>query len=302
MTRLAVAAYPAERLPGLEALEAKLDAWLSDAAEHGADLAVFPEYAGIEAALAAAPAEPLADDAAQTKADFARSAAQAGAYRDLVVHLAHRHRVHVVAGSLPVQEGASYVNRAYIVGPDGLLGWQDKCILTPWERQNTPLYAGTRLHRFETPFGILGVLICYDCEFPLLARQLDADILAVPACTDSLAGQVRVRLSARARALEGQCITCHAPLLGGDPACPLIDVNEGQAGVFAPPDLGFPDDGILGDGAPNGAGWVVAQVDPATLQHSRSQGAVAPRRHWPESARCALGDAIRTLDPNAPLK
>lgn len=300
--RVAVAAYPAERLPGLDALEAKLDAWLSEAADQGADLAVFPEYAGIEAALAAAPPEPLEPDSARIATDIARSAAAAGTYRELLVNLALRHRMHVVAGSLPVQEGEACVNRAYVIGPEGLLGWQDKCILTPWERQNTPLRAGTRLQRFDTPFGTLGVLICYDCEFPLLARQLGADLLAVPACTDSRAGQTRVRIAARARALEGQCFSCHAPLLGGDPACSLIDVNEGQAGVFAPPDLGFPEDGVLADGLSNSAGWVVAELDPEALQRSRTQGAVAPRRHWPESIRCAPGDPNRTLDPNAPLK
>lgn len=300
--RIAVAAYPAERLPGLNALEAKLDHWFSEAADQGADLAIFPEYAGLEAALACHPPARAHSETAQIATDIARSAAQAGAYRDLVARLARRYRMYVVAGSLPVLDGGVHVNRAYVLGPDGPLGWQDKCILTPWERRNTSLRAGTRLQRFETPFGILGVLICYDCEFPLLARQLGADLLAVPSCTDTSAGQARVRLSARARALEGQCISGQAPLLGGDPACPLIDVNRGQAGVFAPPDLGFPDDGILADGAPNQPGWRTAEVDLAALQRCRTHGAVAPRGHWPESERCAFGDANIAPDPNAPLK
>lgn len=300
--RVAVAAYPAERLPGLDALEAKLEAWLSEAADQGAELAIFPEYAGIEAALASQPPAPLETEAKQIAADIARSAESAGAYRDLLVSLARRHRMLVVAGSLPVKEAEAYFNRAYVAGPGGLLGWQDKCILTPWERQNTPLRAATRLRRFDTPFGTLGILICYDCEFPLLARQLNVDLLAVPACTDSLAGQTRVRIAARARALEGQCFSCHAPLLGGDPTSPLTDVNTGQAGVFAPPDLGFPEDGVLADGLPNSPGWVVAELDPEALKRSRHKGAVAPRRHWPESARCALDDSNRTLDLNAPLK
>ena len=241
----------------------------------------------MEAALCTASHVSEGTDSARIAADLARSAAQASAYHDLFARLACRYRTHVVAGSLPVTAGGVCVNRAYVLGPEGPLGWQDKCILTPWERQNTSLSAGTGLHRFETRFGSFGVLICYDCEFPLLARALSADFLAVPSCTDSLAGQARVRLAARARALEGQCIAFQAPLLGGDPACPLIDVNHGQAGVFAPPDIGFPDDGILADGVLDRPGWLIAEVDPTALQRSRAEGAVAPRRHWAESVRCA---------------
>lgn len=291
--RIAVAAYPAKRLSELGAVEAKLDSWLGEAAAAGAELAVFPEYAGLELALAGgapvAPPEP----ATQIAADIARSAELAPTYRDIIGGLARRHGLYVVAGSLPVSNGATLRNRAYVFAPEGELGWQDKCILTPWERQNTPLGPGDRLHRFDLPVGVLGVLVCYDCEFPLLARAFRADLLAVPACTDTPAGQNRVRLAARARALEGFCITAQAPLLGEVPACPMIDINTGRAGVFAPPDLGFPEDGILADGATDAAGWLFCDIDPAALHRARRNGAVAPHLHWNESEARAASVAER---------
>lgn len=302
MTRIAVAAYPVERMQGLDVLEAKLDAWLKEAVAGGASVAVFPEYAGMEAACATASEDPGPTGRARIAAEIARSADLAGQYRGMVDALARRHRLYVVAGSLPVREGAGILNRAFVAGPGGVLGWQDKCILTPWERAHTSLRAGTTLHRFTTEFGQLGVLICYDCEFPLLARRLDADVLAVPACTDTPAGQHRVQLAARARALESQCFVAHAPLLGGIASSPLVDVNTGTAGVFAPPDRGFPEDGVLAKGGPDRAGWLFADLDMGALERCRTLGDVTPRRDWSQSEACCPADAVTGEGPYAPLK
>ena len=100
---------------------------------------------------------------------------------------------------------------------------------------------------FDTALGRIGVLICYDSEFPLLARaqiEAGAQLLLVPSCTDSLHGYWRVRLAAQARALEGQCYAIQAPLVGNAEWSPAIDINRGAAGIFGPPDGAFPDDGI----------------------------------------------------------
>ncbi|MCE8472812.1 amidohydrolase, partial [Rhodovulum sulfidophilum] len=123
------------------------------------------------------------------------------------------------------------------------------------------VHPGGPLALFDTALGRIGVLICYDCEFPLLARALveaGAEILLVPSCTDTLAGYWRVRIGAMARALEGQCVVVQSPTLGEAPWCPAVDVNIGAAAIYGPPDTGFPSTGILAEGALNAPGWVHA--------------------------------------------
>ncbi|MCA8880811.1 MAG: amidohydrolase [Rhodobacteraceae bacterium] len=277
--RLAAAAYPVERLPDRSALAGKLADWAARAAD--ADVLVFPEYAGMEAALAGGPAT-------ASVAEWCGHAAEAADwYVSTLRALAVRHGCYILAGSLPAQAPQGLVNRAFFLSPDGAVAHQDKHILTPWERRETPLCAGDGLHAFDTRLGRIGVLICYDCEFPLHARALGADILLVPSCTDLPAGDARVRAGARARALEGQAIAVHAPILGAVEGCELVDQNRGRAGIYAPPDHGFPADGVLARGAMDTSGWVFADLEAGAISAPRSRAAVNVPGHWNESATAA---------------
>lgn len=300
--RLAAAAYPVEALPDWDALEAKLTDWISRAAMEGADLLLFPEYAGIEAVFASGQRQFSRDEAAQLVADATTSANTAERYRELIAELAQRFQLFLVAGSLIARDADTLRNRAYLAGPKGLIGWQDKCILTPWEGGTKVLSPANRLHCFDLPIGRLGILICYDSEFPLLARKLNADIIAVPACTDGPAGHARIQIAARARALESQGVTLHAPLLGAVSDCPWVDHNTGAAGIFGPPDRGFPEDGVLSLGQIDQVGWRFASLSQQNIAVTRKEGEVAPRRDWIKSEICALSDATDQSDPTAPLK
>ncbi|MEM1363784.1 MAG: carbon-nitrogen hydrolase family protein [Pseudomonadota bacterium] len=300
--RLAAAAYPVEALRDWAALETKLTDWVERAASEGTDLTIFPEYAGMEAVFSSGKREKARTPHEQIRADALTSAGAAEHYRDLIAELARHHGLYLVAGSLVVRDDNLLRNRAYLAGPEGIIGWQDKCILTPWERSTGVLSPARMLQRFDLPFGRFGILICYDCEFPLLARKLKADVIAVPACTEDLAGQTRVQIAARARALESQCITLHAPLLGSVTECAWIDQNTGSAGIFGPPDEGFPADGILALSQMDKAGWSFATLAPKALRQTRESGQVALRRDWIKSESCALGDAAVQSDPTAPLK
>ena len=163
MIRVAAAAYGCERLPDWAALEAKLDDWVSRA---GADLLVFPEYAGLETAL-------VGNAHGLTPEGWcARAAERAEEWAALHVRLARKHGVHILAGSAPVREGERFVNRAWLCAPDGAVGVQDKIIPTPYERTDMAVVGGSGLNLFETALGRIGVLICYDSEFPLLGRAL----------------------------------------------------------------------------------------------------------------------------------
>ena len=285
--RIAAVAYTPERHPGWLGHQMKLDRLLTQAA---ADLVVLPEYAAIEAALVGnTPSNPDPLFWRDLAAD------RAGDWADQFDHLARAHRCHILAGTGPVRDGARIVNRAWLFGPDGLIGTQDKLILTPWERRDLDMSPGQGLTLFDTALGRIGVLICYDSEFPLLARAMvegGADMILVPSCTDLPAGQTRVRQSCRARAIEGQCLVVQAPLVGQVRGCEVVDTSTGRAGLFVPPDHGLPADGILAQGETDRAGPVVATVDLAAISAARRTGQVGNFAPWPEQA-AALSSPVQ---------
>lgn len=278
--KIAAAAWPIDRHDDWAGYAAKLSSWVEEAAGAGADLLVFPEYGAMELASLAG-AEVAGDLEASLRAvsDLAERADALNA------RLAIAHGVHILGASAPVWAGPRPVNRARLFTPEGGTAFQDKQIMTRFEREAWHVAPGGPLTLFDTALGKIGVLICYDAEFPLLARALvaaGADILLVPSCTDTLAGYWRVRIGAMARALEGQCVAVQAPTVGAAPWCPAIDENIGAAGIYGPPDLGFPETGILAEGALNAPGWVYATADPAAIARVRAEGAVRNMAHWDE--------------------
>jgi predicted amidohydrolase len=159
-------------------------------------------------------------------------------------------------------------------------GHQDKQVMTRFEREDWDVVPGGPLRVFDTALGRIGVLICYDAEFPLLGRALmeaGVEILLVPSCTEALAGYWRVRIGAMARALEGQCVVVHSPTVGPAAWSPAVDLNTGAAAIYGPPDLGFPDTGVLAQGTLNAPGWVTAEVDRAAIARVRRRGGFGPR-------------------------
>ncbi len=281
--KVATAAYPLDVFSKWSDYADKLTAWVAEAAGEGAELLVFPEYGAMELAtlggLAAA-----GDLERSAAAVSARIADADGLHADL----AARYGVHVLAGSAPVFDdalGARPVNRARLFTPGGACGIQDKQIMTRFEREEWRIAPGGPLRLFDTALGRLGVLICYDAEFPLFGRALqEADIILVPSCTEALTGYSRVRIGAMARALEQQCVTVMSSTVGPAGWSPAVDENTGMGGIFAPPDTGFPQTGVIAEGALNRPGWTYAQVDPAAIAHVRADGVVLGRAHWREQA------------------
>ena len=230
------------------------------------DLIVLPEYAAVEAALIGI-RKPETDwfaKAAQLHADWV----------NLMRELARAERCHILAGSGPVLVDDKIVNRAVLAASDGSMGFQDKLIPTPWERSQQ-LAAGKGLQLFDTRLGKIGVAICYDAEFPLFSRALaaaGADLILVPACTDDQAGQDRVQIACRARALENQCLVVHAPMMGNVPDCDIIDQNVGEPGFFGPPDQGQPVGGIHVATHDPSDGWHRANLDIGKAKQPRETG------------------------------
>lgn len=275
---IAAAQYPIEALADWAAYEAKLDGWVAEAAAKGAALAVFPEYGAMElASLDPASIGDLAGSLQFVASLLPRIDA-------LHADLAARHKIHILAASAPCRmDDGGFVNRARLFAPNGKWGFQDKLVMTRFEAEQWGVSAGEGLRLFDTSLGRIGVAICYDSEFPLIARALceaGAELLLVPSCTDSMQGYWRVRHGAQARAVEGQFLTVQAPTVGFAPWSPAVDENHGAAGFFAPPDGAFPDDGVLALGEIDRPGWVIATVDLETAHRLRRQGAVLNFRDW----------------------
>lgn len=281
--KLAAAAYPLEFLQDWQAYDAKTRLWVTKAVEQGADLLVFPEYGRME--LASLDGAAAAGDLEQSLRAASRWANRADA---LLVELAIENQCYILGPSGPVFDGQDRpVNRAAVFGPKGAIGHQDKQMMTRFEDEVWNVVPGGPLRVFDTRIGCIGVLICYDVEFPLLGRALieaGVDILLAPSCTEALSGYSRVRIGAMARALEGQCVVVHSPLVGPAEWCPAVDINTGAAAIYGPPDLGFPETGVIVQGNLNEPGWVVAEIDRASIARVRRDGAVFNHAHWPDSA------------------
>lgn len=279
---IACAQYGVRRHENWAAFEADLRAWIQTAADADAKMLVFPEYAAM--VLTSLKGEvPQNDLQAQIHAmqDFRER------YIDLHAELAREFKVYLLAGSFPWRmESGAYCNRAWLLGPKGQRGFQDKQVMTRFERETWHIGRGEPCKVFDTELGRIGIAICYDSEFPLLVRaqvEAGADLVLVPSCTDSLAGYERVHVAARARALEAQCHVAQSVLVGEAPWSEAIDVNVGAAGVFGPPDLGFPSDGVLARGELNRPGWVYAHINRNRVAEVRRNGQVLNHAHWRES-------------------
>ena len=278
--RLGLLQYGVTRIASLGAFAAKFDALVAEGAA-GADLLVMPEYACME--VAAADTRGIASPQEELRAVCART----GALLDLMRASAMRHRVWLLPGSLPWPDPDGTVrNRAPLIAPDGAVAFQDKRVMTRFETEQWGVRAGAPPAVFDTPWGRIGIAVCYDVEFPPLVRaQVEAGawLILTPACTDTLHGFNRVAVSAQARALENQCYVAIAPTVGDAPWLATLDANRGHAAVYGPIDRGFPPDGVLARGPLDMPGWVFASLDPDRLASVRQDGAVRNHRDWPDA-------------------
>lgn len=277
--RLGVAAYPVTGPESFAAFAAKVDRFVADGAAGGGELLVLPEYACME--LAAAD---------QGAGDVARELRFVCAQRDALLELfagcARRHKIWLQPGTLPWAEKGAVRNRAPLISPDGALRLQDKRVMTRFESESWGVTGGAAPVVFDTDWGRIGIAICYDVEFPSLVRaqtEQGAWLVLAPSCTDTMHGFNRVRLSARARALENQCFVAVSPTVGAAPHLATLDENRGAAAIFGPVDRGFPEDGVITQGGQNEPGWVFATLDPQAIARVREDGAVRNFRDWPNN-------------------
>jgi predicted amidohydrolase len=276
--KIAAAQYPIGQPTTLAEWQDKIAQWVEEGAATGAQLLVFPEYAAIE--QAAALGENVYADLDETLSEVARLTGERVA---LHAELARKHRVHILVGSGPKRlDDGRFVNAAQLVTPSGVVGEQEKVIMTPFER-DWGVSPGGPLRVFETAIGKLAVMICYDTEFPLLSRALaeaGAEVILVPSCTERVSGFHRVRTGAMARALENTVATVQSPTVGEALWSPAVDRNSGAAGIFVPSEHGVSDTGVIAEGVLDAAQWVSGTVDLDRLRRLRSTGEMRNFADW----------------------
>lgn len=273
MIRIAAAQYPVEWHDSLDAWKAKARRWVEQAVDNDADLLLFPEYGSME--ISSALGEAVARDLAGSIAGMQ------GLLPDYVEHwraLAMETGRHIVAPSFPERgEDGRYHNVARLFTPEGRCGVQAKIVMTRFEREEWNIAPGGPIRVFETSLGRIGISICYDVEFPAIARaqaEAGAWLILAPSATEGMMGASRVAIGAAARALENQCYVATSPTQGIAAWSPAVDVNRGAARIVCPPDRGFPETGLLAVGEMDTPQWVFGDVDPALVATARADGDV----------------------------
>jgi predicted amidohydrolase len=198
----------------------------------------------------------------------------------LVRDLAKKYGLTLIAGSHPVIEKKRLYNVSFICLPDGTVLQQPKLHVTPNERRWWGIAGGNGLQVIETPKARIGVLICYDAEFPEPVRYLaeqGMEILFVPFCTDNRQAYLRVRHCCHARAIENQIYVALAGNVGNLPDVTNMDINFAQAAVLTPSDFAFARDGVAAEADSNEETILVCDLDLDDLHRARESGTVTPR-------------------------
>jgi predicted amidohydrolase/ribosomal protein S18 acetylase RimI-like enzyme len=192
--------------------------------------------------------------------------------------MALRYNINVIGGSHPTRtEDGDIQNVAYVCLRDGSVHAQEKIHPTPNERYWWKIKGGERIDAIQTDCGPIGVLICYDSEFPELARRLvdeGARIIFVPFCTDSRQGYLRVRYCSQARAIENQCYVVLSGNVGNLPNVENMDIQYAQSCILTPCDFPFARDGIAAEASENVETLTISDVNLADLTWARAEGTV----------------------------
>jgi predicted amidohydrolase len=198
-------------------------------------------------------------------------------YIQLFTDLAVKYNVNIIGGSHFVEEDEKVFNIAYLFRRDGTIEKQYKLHITPNERKWWGISRGESVRVFDTDCGKIAIQICYDIEFPELARiatEKGANIIFCPFNTEDRQGYLRVRYCAQARAVENQIYTVIAGTCGNLPQVENMDIQYSQSAIFAPSDFEFARDGIVGECNPNIEMVIIGDVDLEILRRQRQSGTV----------------------------
>ncbi|MFO0673762.1 MAG: carbon-nitrogen hydrolase family protein [Polyangiaceae bacterium] len=288
--RVASLQYFIRPVTSFEQFEEQVDALVHTAADYGCRLLVFPEYFTCQLLTVTGTRLPIAQQVRKLASleprivgVFSRLAKECGLY--------------IVGGTVPAvdpPDQETVYNECYFYAPTGEYEVQGKLHMTRFEKEEWLVSPHKKFRVFDTDFGKVAITICYDVEFPELARaaaRAGAYILVVPSCTDDRHGYLRVRYCAQARAIENQMYVIHSCTVGSLPQVPAVSLNWGQAAIYSPSDFAFARDGIVAEGVPNQESMVIAELDLDRIVETREKGTVLPLRD-----SMATADVLQSLE------
>lgn len=267
--RVGAVQWQMRQVQSFEELRQQVEFFVDAVAGYKADFVLFPEFF-----VAPLMAQFAQDNPAQSIRELANFSEQ---LREELVRLSLAYNVNIVAGSLPEYRDQTLRNVSYLCRRDGTWDSQYKLHITPDEQAYWGLKGGRDLRVFETDIGRIGILICYDVEFPELPRILAAQgmtILFVPYWTDTKNAYLRVRRCAQARAIENECYVVITGSVGNLPNVENMDIQYSQAAIFTPSDFAFPHDATAAEATPNTEMTLIADLDLELLKELRVHGSV----------------------------
>jgi predicted amidohydrolase len=268
--RVGVVQWQMRPIQSLDDLLSQIEFFVDALSDYQSDFILFPEFF-------TAPLMGLSDRSLPPTESVRFLASFTPRIVEAVSRFAVSYNVNVVSGSMPLIEGDALYNVAYLCERSGAVQCQYKLHITPNEREYWVIQGGDGLRTFETDAGRVGVLICYDVEFPELPRLLaeqGMDILFVPFWTDTKNGFLRVQRCAQARAIENECYVVISGSVGNLPQVDNLDLQYAQSAVYSPSDFAFPHDAIISETTPNTEQLLLVDLDLEKLQELRAEGSV----------------------------
>ncbi|XOV80880.1 MAG: nitrilase-related carbon-nitrogen hydrolase [Aestuariibacter sp.] len=269
IVRVGSVQWQMREVESLEELLAQVEYFVDTVSDYQSDFIVFPEFFNM-------PLMGLKQVNQQIEA-IHYLATYTEQIVDAMSQMALEYNANIITGSMPLEENGEYYNVSYLCHRSGKIDEQRKIHITPHERRDWAMQGGNDVRVFETDAGRVGILICYDVEFPELSRILSRqgiDILFVPFWTDTKNSYLRVRLCAQARAIENECYVVIAGSVGNLPQVESLDVQYAQSAVLSPSDFPFPHDAILNEATPNTEMLLFSDLDMTKLKILHAEGTV----------------------------
>jgi predicted amidohydrolase/GNAT superfamily N-acetyltransferase len=269
IVRLGLIQWQMRLYKNFEELMQQAEYFIDAVSGYRADFALFPEFFN-------APLMSEYNHLSEAEA-IRKLAAYTGKITERFAELAISYNINIITGSMPEVIDNKLYNAGYLCKRDGGIERFEKMHITPDEDRVWGLKGGNMVHTFDTDCGKIGILICYDIEFPELSRILadeGMDILFVPFLTDTQNGYFRVRNCAQARAIENECYVAIAGSVGNLPKVHNMDFQYAQSMVFTPCDFAFPTNGIKAEATPNTEMILLADLDIDLLRELNQFGSV----------------------------
>ncbi|MDZ7741503.1 MAG: bifunctional GNAT family N-acetyltransferase/carbon-nitrogen hydrolase family protein [Bacteroidota bacterium] len=267
--RIGLVQWQMRRVNGMDSLMENVEFFVDSVSNYQSDFLLLPEL--FNAPVLAEFNELETQDAIKRLADYTEE------IRDRCIKLAVDYNINIIAGSMPQMIDGRLLNVSYLCRRDGTYDYQEKLHITTAESADWGIQGGDMLHIFNTDVAKIGILICYDVEFPELPRLMaekGMEILFVPFSTDMQTGYQRVRICSQARAIENECFVAIGGSVGNLPKVSNMDLQFAQSAIFSPSDFAFPQNAIIAEGTLNNEMTIIADVDLNSLKELRNYGSV----------------------------